>query len=81
MIGFFTENINIRSIQEDLADFSFENGFASHWQKVIPTFDSESDPIIKRELKWHAYCLESMATYSEYYKETKIGWNMFAPTD
>lgn len=72
MIGFFTENINIRSIQEDLADFSFENGFASHWQKVIPTFDSESDPIIKRELKWHAYCLESMATYSEYYKETKI---------
>lgn len=72
LIGFFTEKINIASIKEDLSDFSINKDFSSHWQKIIPSFDAETDSIIKNELKWHAYCLESMATYSEYYKETKI---------
>lgn len=46
--------------------------FGVEWLKILPKFDSEPDKDFKRELVWHAYCLEAMATYSEYYKETKI---------
>lgn len=46
--------------------------FAEDWLKIIPAYNEENDEIMRRELKWHAYNLEAMATYSEYYGETKI---------
>ena len=47
-------------------------GDPSQWTKVLPSFPSEKDSELARELIWDAYVLEAMATYSEYYKETKI---------
>ena len=46
--------------------------FAEDWLKIIPDFSNEQDETLRRELRWHAYNLEAMATYSEYYNETKI---------
>lgn len=46
--------------------------FSNEWKAVLPEFPEEQDSELKRELVWHAYVLEAMATYSEYYKETKI---------
>ncbi|MBQ7981122.1 MAG: hypothetical protein IJ305_05880, partial [Oscillospiraceae bacterium] len=46
--------------------------FADEWLKIIPDFENEKDEALRRELRWHAYNLEAMATYSEYYGETKI---------
>lgn len=46
--------------------------FADEWSKIIPLLENEKDEVLRRELRWHAYNLEAMATYSEYYGETKI---------
>jgi len=48
------------------------SAFAGDWLKILPGFDSEADTQLKQELTWHAYVLEAMATYSDFYKETKI---------
>lgn len=42
------------------------------WADVLPLFADEPDQALRRELTWHAYTLEAMATYSELYGETKI---------
>ena len=42
------------------------------WKEYLPSFDDETDKSLRRELIWHSYCLEAMATYSEFYDETKI---------
>ena len=47
-------------------------GSISEWLKVLPMFPEEKDRTLAQELTWHAYTLEAMATYSSYYKETKI---------
>ncbi|HUL54530.1 MAG TPA: hypothetical protein VLT83_14095 [Opitutaceae bacterium] len=47
-------------------------GFGRLWRKMIPDFSGESDAELRRELQWHAYTLEAMATYSAFYGETKI---------
>jgi cellobiose phosphorylase len=46
--------------------------YAREWRKVLPAFDNEEDDKLRQEMIWHAYNLEAMSTYSEYYKETKI---------
>lgn len=46
--------------------------FAKEWLKIIPEYSDEKDEVLRRELRWHVYNLEAMATYSEYYNETKI---------
>lgn len=46
--------------------------FADEWLKIIPEYADEKDEALRRELRWHVYNLEAMATYSEYYNETKI---------
>lgn len=46
--------------------------FADDWLNIIPDFSDEKDESLRRELRWHVYNLEAMATYSEYYRETKI---------
>ena len=48
------------------------SAFADEWAAVLPDFPQEADPDLRRELRWHAYVLEAMATWSEYYQETKI---------
>lgn len=48
------------------------NDFRSDWLKVLPDFPKEADKTLRNEMVWHAYNLEVMATYSDYYKETKI---------
>ncbi|MBR5652950.1 MAG: hypothetical protein IKX22_02585 [Prevotella sp.] len=46
--------------------------FSESWKKVLPQYNDEQDAELRRELTWHAYMLEAMATYSDYYHETKI---------
>ncbi len=46
--------------------------YAGDWLKIIPDYADERDEALRRELRWHVYNLEAMATYSEYYNETKI---------
>lgn len=46
--------------------------FSDDWLEIIPEIGEEPDEELRRELRWHAYNLEAMATYSEYYGETKI---------
>lgn len=48
------------------------SAYAGDWLKVLPKFENEADTQFAQELVWHAYNLEVMATYSEYYNETKI---------
>ncbi|MGN1248696.1 MAG: GH36-type glycosyl hydrolase domain-containing protein, partial [Candidatus Spyradocola sp.] len=48
------------------------SAFAADWDNVLPRFEGEADETLRRELRWHLYNLEAMATYSEYYGETKI---------
>ena len=46
--------------------------FADEWLKIIPEYADEKEEALRHELRWHVYNLEAMATYSEYYNETKI---------
>ena len=70
------EKYSVSSIVKDLiSDTGLVQGgpdFSSDWKKVLPSFSEEADPTMRRELIWHAYSLEAMATYSSYYHETKI---------
>lgn len=84
IIGYTFENeySSIAQIVKDLSDkgkiskpaavFNSEAAFTANWLKVLPGFEDEKDSELKRELIWHAYNLECMATYSEFYHETKI---------
>ncbi len=45
---------------------------SKEWKDIIPDFSQEADADMRRELQWHVYNLEAMATYSAYYQETKI---------
>ena len=86
IIGFIPdEKYSVSSIVKDLIsdtglvqggpdpkDAPPEIDFSSDWKKVLPSFSEEADPTMRRELIWHAYSLEAMATYSSYYHETKI---------
>lgn len=42
------------------------------WEDRIPELPDEADETIRRELRWHIACLESMATWSAPYRETFI---------
>lgn len=64
-----TAPINNSGLGKDLIPRS---AFSGDWVKMLPRFDSETDTELRQELTWHAYVLEAMATYSEFYKETKI---------
>lgn len=78
VVGFsFEEGVSTREgILHDLSKGGFpeagSGAFSEDWSKVLPTLDGEEDATLRRELRWHAYTLEAMATYSEYYGETKI---------
>ena len=48
------------------------DNFAAAWSKVLPAFSSESSNELRRELRWHAYVLEAMATYSAATGESRV---------
>ena len=64
----------IDELAEELTE-KLHTGESDHeaaWREYLPSFDDETDTALRRELIWHAYCLEAMANYSEFYDETKI---------
>ena len=64
---------NINKIAKELSLKNKDaNKYADEWLKILPQFTDEKDIVFKREMVWNAYNLEAMATYSQYYKETKI---------
>ena len=48
------------------------SAFGGAWKALLPALSDETDPVLRREMRWHAYVLEAMATYSAYFDETKI---------
>jgi cellobiose phosphorylase len=48
------------------------SAFAESWRRIIPSFEKESDPILRREMQWNVAALEAMATWREYYNETVV---------
>ena len=79
LIGYFDASADgapdeiIRSMSRNEAhDEPDASAYAAEWKRILPQFADEKDSGLKQELQWHAYVLEAMATYSEFYKETKI---------
>jgi cellobiose phosphorylase len=48
------------------------SAFAPAWREKIPAFTNETDPALRREMRWNAATLEQMAIWREYYDETII---------
>ena len=71
----FTYIVGYTFEPEQIATLSAAD-FSTTWKSVLPDFSNEPDAVLGRELTWHAYTLEAMATYSQYYKETKIPQGM-----
>ena len=71
IIGYSMERpySNFGQITQEL---STNQDFTSEWRSLLPDYADETDAELRRELTWHAYMLEAMATYSDYYHETKI---------
>lgn len=72
--GYFYEYIgnNIPDVVGELDINAGTHTYSKEWKKMLPSLDGEVNPTVRREMIWHAYVLEAMATYSNYYKETKI---------
>jgi len=52
--------------------FKSEAAFSGAWQKSLSKVDVGNDTSVAQELLWHAYTLEALATYCEYFNETRI---------
>lgn len=50
--------------------------FLNEWKKRLPDFANEKNPVLRGEMQWNAYVLESMAKHSEFYGETFIPQGM-----
>ena len=74
IIGFAHDGIDAACSGMETASCPDEpvSAFAAEWAAVLPDFMQETDTDLRRELRWHAYILETMATWSEYYGEAKI---------
>lgn len=71
LVGFLYSSDNLDNISIEMSTNT--NGvFQKEWKKRLPAFPDEKDVDLKREMIWNAYCLEAMATYNEYYKETQV---------
>ena len=67
----------IEKITEQLAvgatrPLATASAFADEWRSKLPAFADESDPALRREMRWNTAVLEQMATWREYYNETVI---------
>lgn len=71
-------NNNIRAMAQQLINSGTDqqHPFARQWKKSLPQFPNETDIQLRNEMIWHAYNLEALATYSEFYGETKIHQGM-----
>jgi hypothetical protein len=82
------DNNHIRSMSKSLADgyLRTQNPFAAKWKEALPVFANEKDKELENEMVWHAYTLEALANYNEFYGETKLhqgtiyvfGWGIIA---
>ena len=76
LIGFgFSDNLSFLGAATDALSHSAspkDNPFGGDWTEILPTLSEETDEALRREMRWNAYVLEAMATYSEYYGETKV---------
>lgn len=64
-----SENVQTKS-DESIADaFSY---YGPLWKDKLPVLEDEQDLTLRREMRWHAYCLEAMAQYSSFFHETKV---------
>lgn len=52
--------------------FKSEAAFSGAWQKTLSKVEAGSDAVLAQELLWDAYTLEALATYCEYFNETRI---------
>lgn len=64
--------LKVLSAGETVAKDPVQSAYAADWLKILPAFENEKNDELRDELRWHAYNLEAMATYSEFYQETKI---------
>jgi cellobiose phosphorylase len=71
----------INTIRKTLMSFDYTPDFASpvtvhpftgQWSKRVDHFKNERDSDLRRELIWHNYVLEAIATHSDYFNETFI---------
>ena len=69
--SFNQAKLDVEALTLDTSVDSNKN-FSLQWKKVLPLFENEKDAVMRREMIWNAYVLETMAQYSEYYNETKI---------
>jgi len=53
-------------------DFTPRALFRAEWKKKLPDFAGETDPVLRREMTWNAFCLETLANYSSFYRETQM---------
>ena len=51
---------------------NFQSIYSKDWLRVLPKISNETDIDLKREMIWHAYTLEAMAKYSDFYGETLL---------
>lgn len=79
LIGFMWDTgiCTLDNIRNELGNLSKpftgqKSYFEEDWVNILPNFSKEKDEILKREMIWNTYVLEAMATYSNYYKETKV---------
>lgn len=69
IVGFTYENSSIESLTKSL---QAKGTFRNEWKNRLPDFKNEPDDSLRAELVWNTYVLHCMATYSDYFKETKI---------
>ena len=70
--SFAANTAAIRATASTLAEAAIDGAFARAWRDLVPRFADEPDPVLRRELQWHAATLEAMATWREYYDETVV---------
>ena len=72
----YTFDTDAKDIDAMVSKISTKNSdpgkFSKQWLSVLPSFDNEKDTVLKNEMIWNAYILEALATYNEYFNETKI---------
>jgi len=80
VIGYVYSNSNnkIRAMAQRLINSGTvqQHPFARQWKKSLPQFPNATDIPLRNEMIWHAYNLEALATYNEFYGETKIHQGM-----
>jgi hypothetical protein len=76
VVGYTRDTATLDALSASLAPpaaaKSLGSAFGNAWLRILPTFSTESDAVLRREMLWNAAALESMATWREYYDETVI---------